>query len=115
MPVQVFQGDGDPGWQRQLCDLRDGSVDRIRDLAECHLTVLPHGVRCVRSTFLGLPQAAGIHHGPRTESLDERQMRVADEEDVGLNQRAWLTLARRMRGSHSCAQTSSWSTPLSLP
>lgn len=90
----MFQGDGDPGRQRQPLDLRNGAVDRIRDLAERHLPVLPHGIRGVRSTLLGLPEAARIDHGSSADFLDERNMRVADEDDVGVNRRGLLTPCR---------------------
>jgi hypothetical protein len=38
-PKQVLQGDDDPTWQSQRFDLRDGAVDRIRDLAERHMNL----------------------------------------------------------------------------
>ena len=87
---QVLQGDGDPSWQRQRLDLRNRVVDGIRNLAKRHLAVLPDRLRCVRSTVFWLPQAARIDHHSSAESLDERKMCVAHENDVGVNRRALL-------------------------
>ena len=82
---QILQGVGDPSRQRQRSDLRDRPVDRIRNLMERHLAILPQGIRGVRSTLLRLPEAPWIDHGSSAESLDERKMCVADEDDVSVN------------------------------
>jgi hypothetical protein len=41
-----------------------------------------------------LPEAARIDHGSSAESLDEGHVRVADEDDVGVNRRGLLTPCR---------------------
>src|ERR1700686_5730999 len=88
---QSLQRSGDAGWQQQFVDLRHRALDRVSDLAECHLTVLPDGVRGLRPSILGLPETARIDHRSSIECLGERKMRVADEEDVGVDGRAFLT------------------------
>ena len=50
---------------------------------EGDFAVIPDGVGCARILVFGLANAAGIYHERPAEARFHRQMRVADEEEVG--------------------------------